>query len=313
MFLLASGLAAWLVCFYLNRLGNIVPKIGGGCFGGDKPPNYQPPDIKIPSAGDLYGQANDFWKTSNPTLYNAQSNALNNANNPNYYASFQPTSFENAMGNQYFKNVWPDTEAYMKNQLSQSGMINTPGAAQSLGQAMGNIETNIGSYLSGQGDQRATGAINAGLGIPLSGLLNPFVQTGQQQSNTQNNWDLTNSQLQYQNSLNNYQYGQQQNQAFGGTLGALGGLALAPFTGGMSMAMPLMGMGSQLGTGAAGGAMNPYALAYSGMGMSGMQNPFSSNTPNGQSYQGYNLGYGGGNNPYTNFVSPGKAAPVFGY
>lgn len=283
-----------------------------GCFGGNAPPSYNPPDIKLPTASDLYGQANNFWSTTSPTLYNAQSNAINNANDPNFYSKFGPTSFEQALGSQYFNNVWPDTQAFMKNQLSQSGLINTPGASQALGNSLGNIETNIGQYLSGLGNQRAGTAINAGLSVPLSGLVNPFVQTGQQQADQQANIQLANSQAQYQNALNQYQYQQQQQQGIGGLIGAGAGLALAPFTGGLSMAPALMGLGSQLGTGAAGGAMNPYTLAFSGMGLNGANftNPFAQ-TGQGQSYNGWNLGFGGGQNPWSNTASNTQATPVF--
>lgn len=191
-----------------------------GCFG--QQPTYNPPaPPTLPTAGDLYNQANSFWQNTNPTLYNAQSNAVKNSTDPNYYNSFQPSSFQSALGNQYFKNVWPDTQAFMKNQLSQSGMINSPGASQAMGNTLGNIETGIGQYLSGIGQQQANTGIQAGLGVPLSGLLNPFVQTGQQQTTNQANLDYgyqqAQAQQQYQQAMNQYQ----QQAAFANTLGQI--------------------------------------------------------------------------------------------
>ncbi len=262
-----------------------------GCFGDSGAPSYTPPNIQLPTATDLYNQANTFWQNTNPTLYNAQSNAIKNSTDPNYYNSFQPSSFQQALGSQYFQNVWPDTQAYMKDQLSKSGFINSPGASQALGNSLGNIETGIGQYLSGIGQQQANTGIQAGLSAPLSGMLNPFVQTGQQQSDQQANLTLANSQSQYQNALNQYVYGQQQQQGIGGGLGGILGGVGGFMLGGPAVAGLGAGLGSQLGTGIAGGTMNPYALALSGMSTFGG----GTGVGQGQSYGGYSL------NPFGNY------------
>lgn len=140
----------------------------------------------VTGGNDLYNQALKFYQQNYPNLINAQSNALANANNPNYYAKFQPTSFENALANQYFQNIWPNEQAAIMNRLSQSGMAYSPTAAATEALAYGNLGTQVGSYLSDLGNQRATGAINAGLGISPQSLLNPYTQMGAQQANLGN-------------------------------------------------------------------------------------------------------------------------------
>lgn len=174
------------------------------------PPTYNPPaPISAASGTDLYNQGQSWYQQNQPNLYNAQSTALTNANNPNYYSQFQPTSLENALGSQYFQNVWPDEQAAIRQQFSQSGLSSSPALAETLGRAQGGLETQIGSYLSDQGNTRATNAINAGLGISQSGLLNPFVTTAGNQSNLntnmQNQYQQAMAQQQYQQAMNQYQ------------------------------------------------------------------------------------------------------------
>ncbi len=235
-------------------------------FKGDSPPAYNPPQQTLPTASDLYNQAQTFYG-SNPNysgLLSAQSNALANVNNPNYYSNFQPTSFENALGQQQFQNVWPDESAAIKQQFSQSGLSSSPALAETLGRAQGGLETQIGEYLNNQANTRAQGAINAGMQISPSQLLNPYVQTGENQALNQANLNLGQYNAQYQNQLANYQYGQQQNQGIGQLIGAGVGAAGGAFVG-----MPFQGaaFGSQLGGLAAGGTANPQSLAFSGIGL----------------------------------------------
>lgn len=179
-----------------------------GCFSNDDQPTYTPPaPPTLATASDLYNQAQSFYQNNGyGGLLTAQQTALNNANNPNYYSQFQPTSFEQALGNQSFQNVWPDEQAAIMNQLSKSGMANSPVAATTVGNAYGNLATNIGEYLDTQANNRASGAINAGLQISPSQLLTPFVQTGQTQSN-----DQASANYSYQQALAQQQYQQQMN------------------------------------------------------------------------------------------------------
>ena len=118
---------------------------------------------------------------------------------------------------------------------------------------------------------------------------------------------------QYQAQLQNWQNEQAQQSQMFGSMGTLGGaalgLALAPFTGGMSMAIPLMSMGAGLGGTASSlfggsGGMNlgqgaqlassywPTSTVPSGVDLSGLisslYNPSWMNTKLGS--QLYNLG-----------------------
>lgn len=263
----------------------------------DAPPSYNFPNISIPSASDLYSQGQNWFQNNGyGGLLNAQSNALSNANNPDYYSRFQPTSFEQALGNQYFQNVWPDEQALIRQQFSQSGLSSSPALAETEGRAYGNLGTQVGSYLSDQANQRAMGSINAGLGINPMSFLSPFAQQGSEQSGQQANLATAQANAQYQNALANYQYNQQQNQGIGGLIGAgVGGVAGA-FAGN-----PLAGasLGSQIGTGFGGGTMNPQALAMSGM-QGGFQNPFGGGTSLGNTMSQYNSMTGG------NSAQPGR-------
>ena len=47
----------WLLCFYLNRNGNIIPSIGGGCFGSDAPERQKIKAQEVPKVSDLYPEA----------------------------------------------------------------------------------------------------------------------------------------------------------------------------------------------------------------------------------------------------------------
>ncbi len=191
------------------------------------PPTYNPPAPVLAASGtDLYNQGQDWYQKNQPGLYNAQSTALSNANNPDYYSTFQPTSFEQALGNQYFQNVWPDESALIKQQFSQSGLSSSPALAETLGRAYGSLGTQVGSYLSDQGNTRATNSINAGLGISQSSLLNPFVTTAGNQSNmntnNQNAYNQALAQQQYQQAYNKYA----QSNALASTIGQI-----SPFAG----------------------------------------------------------------------------------
>lgn len=246
------------------------------------PPTYSPPTPPtLASASDLYGQAQSFYQNNGyGGLLSAQQTALTNANNPNYYSTFQPTSFENALANQQFSNIWPQEKAMIENQFANSGMANSPAMASTEANSYGNLASNVGQYLSSQGDARATGAINAGLGISPNSVLGPYVQTGENQSNTQANlnygYQQSLAQQQYQQAMNKYQ---SQNALastigqispiggaiYGGSTGTFGSAASGTL-GTMQQAAPLMmmaGMGGFGSGGSASGANGAPSLADS--------------------------------------------------
>lgn len=263
------------------------------------PPTYTPPaPPTLATASDLYGQAQNFYQDNGyGGLLTAQQTALNNANNPNYYNSFQPTSFADALANQSFQNIWPNEQAQIMNSLSQSGMAYSPVAATTLGNAYGNLSTNIGEYLNQQGNTEATNAISAGLGISPGSLLSPFVQTGQTQSNDQANlnygYSQAQAQQQYQQAMNGYQ----SNNALASTIGQIspiGGQIYGGATG--TSGSGLSGTLSTLGQTA------PYAMAASGMpGGFGTGSMFSnlgqSGTSGGNGVPSLASGYSGSSNP----------------
>ncbi len=221
-------------------------------FGGGDAPQYQAPAApKLPTAEELFSAGTNYAKTNNPLAFGAREGALTDLQNPtNYYAGFQPTSFEQALGNQQFKNIWPDQQAYMMNLLGKSGMAYSPVAAQTLGNSYGNLASNIGQYLNTQANDRANQSLQARLGIDPMSMVSPYVNAGVQQSNNQANydWQAATGQANANYSLQDYNKQQQMNQLLGQGLGAAGGFMI----GGPAGASIGSGIGGALG----GGNMN---------------------------------------------------------
>lgn len=225
---------------------------------GKKAPTYNPPaPVQRVSGQELFSQGTDYAKSNMPLAFGARESALSDLSKGNdYYASFQPTSFENALSNQYFQNVWPQTEAYTSNVLSKSGMGYSPVAAATLGKQYGDLSTQIGQYLSDLGNTRATNSLNARLGIdPMASILSPYVTTSANQSNlnasAMDQYNQAVAQQQYLEAMNSYK----SKQAMASMAGQLGGAAigalLAAPTGGMSIPM-----GASIGS-SIGGAASP--------------------------------------------------------
>lgn len=258
-----------------------------------KPSTPQYPTVQAPTVmtgSDAYNQAQNFYSQNYPDLLTAQSTALNNANNPNYYASFQPTSFEQALGNQQFQNIWPNEQAAMMQQQSLSGQAYTPGASQAIGNAYGNLSTGIGEYLNTQANNRATNAIGAGLGISPQNLLSPYAVLATGQSNAQagltQNANTQNASASYDNQLANYNQGLAQSVGIGSLAGGAAGFA----AGGLPGASIGSGIGSAFGGG--GGNMSNSLLASQYL-----QGGGASSSPFGGMFSGFGGGgsSGGGN------------------
>lgn len=264
-----------------------------GCFSNKQPTYNPPPPPTLPTAQELFSQAQSFGNQNMPNAMGAREGALTDLQNPTqYYSGFQPTSFEQALGSQSFQNIWPDQQAYMMNLLGKSGMASSPVAATTLGNAYGNLATNIGQYLNTQANDRATGSLNARLGIdPMASIMNPFANVGQQQGNSQ-----ANLQYGYQQALAQQQYQQQMNQfqqqaaaaKMMGQISPLGGTIYGASTGHlgdawggtgqtMSSVLPMiMGMftggAGGAGAGAGAGAGNSFGQAISS-GVGGVNTP----------------------------------------
>ena len=196
-------------------------------------PSYQPPKPPtLPTAAQLFQNAIGFAKTNTPLAYGAREGALADLNRgQDYYAGFQPTSFEQALANQYFQNVFPDTEKSIRNSLSLSGMAYSPTLARLTGKARGDIGVDIGSFLSNQGNERARYSLAQRLAIDPSSTYGNYLDTDVNQSNNQANLDYNYAQQQaqqdYQNALQKYQ----QQQALYRTIGSISPLGGAIYGG----------------------------------------------------------------------------------
>lgn len=200
-----------------------------------------------------------------------------------YYNSFQPTDFSQALATQDFQNIWPNEQAAMMNQLSQSGMAYSPTAATTIGNAYGNLATNIGEYLNQQGNTEATNNLNALLNINPNSYYQPISSAITGQSNEQAGLNqqatMQNANAQYSNSLANYNQQLGTNGAIGTGVGAVaGGIAGAAVgnpLGGASLGAGLGG--SLMGGSNSGSNLSNYLLAsqYMGQGTGGNYNPAS--------------------------------------
>lgn len=232
--------------------------ICGACGGGDDEPEYNPPPAPtLKTAQDIFDESIGFAKANYPQAYGARETALADiARGQDFYKEFQPTSFEEALGNQYFQNIFPDVERQTKQALSLSGMEYSPILAELLGQRRGELQTNIGEYLSNLGQSRAQYSLQSRLGIDPYAVSGPYAQTAVNQSNSQAQLDyeasVARAQADYQNALAKSKEKQSKVTALTTIGGAALGALFALPTGGMSI-----GMGAMLG-GAAGGVASPF-------------------------------------------------------
>src|SRR3990167_8872405 len=186
--LLLSSIFFWLFCFYLNRTGIIIPKIGGGCFQSKKRTQYSPQDpVQLPTAEDLFGRATAWGRREMPLAYGAREGALADlGRGTDFYNQFQPTSIESALGNQYFQNIMPDLKRSIRHSLSLSGMANSPALAEQTARAIGRVGFDVGSYLANQGNERARYSLGSRLAIdPYRDVYGRYFEADQNQSNSQ--------------------------------------------------------------------------------------------------------------------------------
>lgn len=235
-----------------------------------KQPTYNPPTPPtLPTADELFSSAGKFGQSQMPQAYGAREGALTDLSKGNaFYDQFQPTSFEQALGNQYFQNVAPDMDATIKNGLSMAGIESSPVLSAQLGKAHGDLGFNIGQYLSGLGNQRAQYSLSSRMGIdPMVSILQPYANMGQQQGNAQANLQYDYQQQMAQAQLQQELAKQQQSQGLFGTLGTLGGAGLGALlaapTGGMSLGMGALlgGLGGSAASPLFGGGANPQAMS----------------------------------------------------
>lgn len=271
-----------------------------------KPQTPQYPQIQpsqVVSGADATNQAMQLANQYFAPQMGAQAQGIADlGQGTSYYNSFQPTDFASALANQSFQNIWPNEQAQIMNSLSQSGMAYSPVAATTLGNAYGNLSTNIGEYLNQQGNTEATNNLNALLGINPNNYYQPISSAITGQSNEQGQLNqqanIQNAGAQYSNSLSNYNQQLGTNGALG-TIGgaAIGALAAAP-TGGLSMLQGGTigaGLGGALLGGSGGGSgLSNYLMASQYMQPQG-QSSYSPSSGNGaQSLAGM---YSGSSSP----------------
>lgn len=238
---------------------------------------------KVVTGQDATQQAMQLAQQYFPQQMGAQAQGITDLGMGNaYYQQYQPTSFEQALGNQQFQNIWPNEQANIMDSLSKSGMAYSPVAATTLGNAYGNLSTGIGEYLNTQANNRATNNLNALLGFNPNNYYGPISNsiTGQSneqaQLNTQAN--MQNAGANYSNQLANYQQGNALNGAIGTGIGAVGGFAL----GGPAGASLGAGLGGALMGGSSGGQnMGNYLMASQYLPGGGMMGGGQSSGQNG--------------------------------
>lgn len=290
--------------------------ICGSC-GGDEPEYNPPPAPRLKTAQEIFNESIGFARANYPQAYGAREAALTDiGRGTEFYKQFQPTSFEEALGNQYFQNIFPDVERQTKQALSLSGMESSPILAELLGQRRGELQTNIGEYLSNLGQSRAQYSLQSRLGIDPYAVSGPYAQTNINQSNQQAQLDyeasVARAQADYQSALAKSKEKQSKVTA----LITIGGIALGAATGGLG----LIGAGGFM-AGMAGGALGgSIGGTASGLFGGGGQSPISfgdalamSQFPQQQKTQDIFNRYLQGQTPTTGTQTPGSVQPVYPY
>lgn len=320
----------WLKLLFVIYVFHCVKKLLSGnlswntlsCGGDDEEPEYNPPPApKLKTAEEIFNESIGFAKGNYPLAYSARETALADIGRGTsyyegfqdpqvvallkqlglggtpataYYESFQPTSFEQALGNQYFANVMPDIERSIKQNLSLSGMEYSPILSEQIAEQRGKIGVDIGSILAnlgqtrattgintlqnlyGTAEQRAINSLNARMGIDPYNVSGPYANVTMGQSNQQAQLDyeasVARAQADYQNALAKSKEKQSKVTSLmmigGAALGAVtGGLGAGLVAGGMSIGGgALLGAGIGAGTGAVasplfGGGQSPISFS----------------------------------------------------
>ena len=222
-----------------------------GC--GKKQPQINIPAApKLPTADEIFAAATKYAGQNYPLAFGSREGALKDIQTPEsalaYYNSFQPTSFEQALGNQYYQNVFPKASEAIKAGLSLSGTANSPILAEQLGLLSGRLGVDIGNQLSDVANTRAYNTLASRLGIDPNSLTNPFVESSLQQSQGQGELDyqtaMSQAMADYNNQINKYN----NRSGFIGSLGSLlgGGIGLIGGQKGAAIGAGLGGAASSL-------------------------------------------------------------------
>ena len=263
-------------------------------------PTYTPPTPSYAISGaDAQAQAFNLANQEYGPQMGAQAQGISDiGQGAGYYNSFGPSSLSQAMGNQYMSSVVPQADAAAMNQLSNSGMQNSPAAASTIGTINANAGINIGQYEQGISNQNATNNLNQLMSVNPSSFVNPITGEITQQSNI--NTNMTNqynqavAQQQYQQQYNQYS----QNNALASTIGSIapiGGQIYGAATGTSGSAFA--GTASTLGSPMSSLAMNQMMQQY--------QMQPGSYSPGSNGLGGGGTSMGGSGSPYSNAATSG--------
>ena len=303
-FVRQTGVPKWDMKTLEHEVQELVAKTSPHEFDGIR--YKDEPEIPTPTAAptyktldQLFAEATGLAQTQYPGAYGAREGALADlAKGTEYYSQFMPTSLEQALGSQYFQNLYPEAERSILGTLSKTGMAYSPITAELLAREKGKLGFDVGSFLANLGQRRGEFSLQNRLNIDPSQMTNPLMGMGQQQDYAQKQADyeyqLAKQQADYYNMVAKARKKASSITSMSGMGGAAIALGLAPFTGGASLAYIPMAM-------AAGQQASPLWGGSSGGGGMDMGTALSMM----QMYGGGGGGFGGGgywNQP--NQVSP---------
>ena len=169
-------------------------------IGGDTPTLTIPEAPDFISADEAFQGALGFGQQVTPLALQAREGALTDlSRGTEFFEGFQPTSFEEALQNQFFQNVFPDVERSIKQNLSLAGIESSPVLAEQISRARGELGVDIGQILANLGNQRGQFNLQSRLNIdPFRQILNPFADRQIAQDKLQKEADFQRALLQAQ-------------------------------------------------------------------------------------------------------------------
>lgn len=174
------------------------------------PPTYSPPQPVLAMSGQEgvnqgMSLANQYFS---PQMGAQAQGIADIGQGQSYYNNFGPSTLADAVGNQYFNNIWPQQQAMIQNQFANSGMNFSPGLASTEANAYGNLASGVGQYEQNISNQNATNNLSDLLSINPNSYYGPITNDILNQSNTntnmQNQYNQAVSQQQYQQAYNKY-------------------------------------------------------------------------------------------------------------
>lgn len=179
--------------------------------------------VQMRSSADIMNEAINRAKQEHGLAYGAREGALADlAKGTQFYESFQPTSIEQALGNQYFQNVMPEAERGIKAGLSMSGLEYSPLLGEQLGMARGKLGYDVGSYLSNLGNDRARYSLSSRMAIDPTTTYMPAANLASDLERAQAGYNNAEAERQFRAQQDEIAY-QRQNQ---GNMGAMAGSLL---------------------------------------------------------------------------------------